>query len=265
MRFPYASLRAASVLAGVLSGVLSGILIGCQPFPGLDSDPALTAVSSGSGQPLPASPDCASCHAYPLHDINHYYHLVSSDTMRYRSGKPVPNYVATCLDCHFNSIKHFPFTRQDTVWADSQGRELPMHGSPSDVVLRTREVPEYRPIPASGPADTARGRLLAAEIDSLIQRYARAGKPVPWRTGFLHLNGSVDVTFPPDLVSFPESLATAYRPRDFSCSAIACHKKPAAVYRWKSSRGFGNCPSFDGMDPTCSEIPDPAAAQPETP
>jgi hypothetical protein len=206
---------------------------GCDSIPGLAADPALAA-SSGSSSP--ASPDCASCHAYPLHDINHYYHLVSADPKRYRQGQPAPEYAITCLDCHFNSLQHFAYRPSDSEWA-------------------------YRPIPTLGSSDTARGRALAGEIDSLIVRYARAGSMAQWRTGFRHWNGKVDVAFPPDNVTSSASLGTAYNPRDLSCSTVECHKKPAAVYRWMSPRrGFGNCPSFDGNDPTCSEIPASASA-----
>jgi len=55
-------------------------------------------------------------------------------------------------------------------------------------------------------------------------------------------------------VTAPESLATAYKPRDLSCSAITCHNTRAATYRFMDPRrGFSNCPSLDGMDPTCNE------------
>src|SRR6185369_12901875 len=49
----------------------------CDPMSKVSPDTAaLTAMTPGS---VPAEPDCASCHAYPLHDVNHQYHLISAN------------------------------------------------------------------------------------------------------------------------------------------------------------------------------------------
>ncbi|MDB5051765.1 MAG: hypothetical protein JWO30_4836 [Fibrobacteres bacterium] len=250
--------RVASALA------LGLVLIACEGVPKLSADPALLASSEAST--LPPSPDCASCHTYPLHDVNHNYHLMSANVNRNNLGQPELNNVTTCLDCHYNSIKHYRFVHSDTVWADSSGQELFQHTSPSDVALRIANYPGYRPIPVTGAADTSRGRFLAADIDSMIFRFARAGKMVQWRTAYAHDNGKVDVAFAPNDVTSPESLATAYKPRDLSCSAVTCHNTRSATYRWMSPRlGLGNCPSLDGNDPTCGGEVQPSSAKKSLP
>lgn len=238
------------------AAIVLSLLSGCDPLRQLNPDPvALSAATDAN----PAAPDCASCHAYPLHDVNHNYHLMSANVNRNNLGQPELNNVTTCMDCHFNSIRGFGYTHSDTVWADSAGQELMQHTSPSDIVLRVTNYPGWRPL-TTAPADTGRGRFLAEEIDSLIFRYARAGRMVQWRTGRAHDNGIVDVAFPPNDVTAPESLATAYKPRDLSCSAVTCHNTRAATYRWMSlRRGLSNCPSLDGNDPTCQETAAPAA------
>jgi hypothetical protein len=223
----------------------------CDPMPKLAPDTAaLTASTPGA---VPAAPDCASCHAYPLHDINHQYHLISANVNRNNLTFPQLNNVTTCMDCHFNSIRSFTFPHSDTVWFDSNGIEVFQHtdkDTPHVTVWRG-----WRPLPQF-PVDTARGRFLAQDIDSLIFRYARQSKHVPWRTGRAHDNGVVDVAMAPNDVTSPDSLSTAYKPRDFSCSAVACHNQPAATYRFMDpSRGLSNCPSLNGADPTCNEFP----------
>lgn len=242
--------RAAAGMAAL------SLLAGCDGLPKLSADPAvLTATAPGA---VPAAPDCASCHTYPLHDVNHQYHLISANVNRNNLGQPELNNVTTCLDCHYNSIQSFAFTHSDTVWGDANGNELLQHTSPTDIVLKTTTWRGWRPLPLM-PVDTALGRFLAADIDSMIFRYARLGQMVQWRTGPAHDNGVVDVAFAPNDVTSPDSLATAYKPRDLSCSAIACHNTRAATYRFMSPRlGLSNCPSLDGNDPTCHETAAPA-------
>lgn len=225
---------------------------GCELVPKYSPDPVLLS-STGSAAPT-AGPDCSSCHAYPLHDVNHNYHLMSANVNRNNLGQPELNNVTTCLDCHFNSIRHFSFVHSDTFWTDAAGEDIMQHTQPTDRIKEVLDWPGYRPLGYAG-ADTSRGRFLAAEIDSMIFRYARAGKMVQWRTARAHDNGIVDVSFPPNDVTGPELLAKAYNPKDLSCSAITCHNTRAATYRWMSPRlGLSNCPSLSGDDPTCFEI-----------
>lgn len=246
------SFRLAAVpgAVAVVSAMLCA-LCACDPVPKLSPDAvALTASTPGA---VPEAPDCASCHAYPLHDVNHQYHLISANVNRNNLGQPELNNVTTCMDCHFNSIQSFTFTHSDTVWGDADSNEVFQH-SPGDIVLRTTTWRGWRPLPAF-PVDTTRGRFLAEEIDSLIFQYARAGKHMQWRTGPAHNNGVVDVAFAPNDVDPPDSLATAYKPRDLSCSAMTCHNTRSATYRFMDPvKGFSNCPSLDGNDPTCNEV-----------
>ena len=237
-------LRAAVVAA-------FSLLSACDPMPKLAPDNA-TLMARAPGT-MPGSPDCASCHAYPLHDINHQYHLISANVNQNNLTFPQLNNVTTCMDCHFNSIQHFTFLHNDTTWFDSNGIEVFQHTDKDTAHVTVWR--GWRPLPQF-PVDTTRGRFLAQENDSLIFRYARIPKHVPWRTGPLHDNGVVDVALAPNDVTSPDSLATAYKPRDFSCSAVACHNRPAATYRFMDpSRGLSNCPSLLGNDPTCNEFP----------
>lgn len=228
------------------------LLQACDLGPKLAPDASLTA-STASAAP-PGGPDCASCHSYPLHDVNHNYHLMSANVNRNNLGQPELNNVTTCLDCHYNSIRHFSYFHSDTSWTDAAGEDIMQHTQPTDKIKAIVTWQGFRPL-GYGPADTARGRFLAADIDSMIFQYARVGEMVQWRTGRMHDNGAVDVAFPPNDVTSPESLATAYKPKDLSCSAITCHNTRAATYRWMSPRlGLSNCPSLTGDDPTCFEI-----------
>src|SRR5262245_20286013 len=78
---------------------------------------------SASGDKPPAVPDCASCHAYPLHDLHHGYHLLSPNANYTNLGHPQLNGAMTCLDCHFQSIRHFAFDKPDSIWIGSDGTE----------------------------------------------------------------------------------------------------------------------------------------------
>src|SRR4051812_22868636 len=68
----------ASVLAACFmawfAACLMTCLTGCDMLPRLSADSSLTA----NKVMAPASiPDCASCHAYPLRDVHHLYHLTT--------------------------------------------------------------------------------------------------------------------------------------------------------------------------------------------
>ncbi len=184
---------------------------------------------------------------------------MSANVNRNNLGQPELNNVTTCMDCHFNSIRHFKFSHSDTVWMTKDSIELVQHTSSTDLVKSIQNYTGYRPL-GYFAADTARGRFLAEEIDTMIFRAARLGEMVQWRTGWAHDNGVVDVSFPPNDVTSPDSLTTAYKPKDLSCSAMTCHNTRTAVYRWMSPRrGISNCPSLTGKDPTCNEFPTPAS------
>lgn len=227
----------------------------CEPLPKLSADAA--ALGATAPSMATAAPDCASCHAYPLHDVMHQYHL-NADNVRIHTQDSSLNNMVTCMDCHFRSIQSFSFAHPDTVWGDAQGNPV-MQRSPGDKVLEIHAYRGWRPLPHL-PADTAQGRFLAAKIDSLISQYARIGKHAQWRTGWAHENGSVEVAFAPNDVNPADSLAAAYRPRDLSCSSIACHNSSSATYRFRDPiRGLPGCPSFGGNEPTCGETPAPVA------
>jgi hypothetical protein len=223
-------------------------LAACDLVPKLSPDDALIA---GKGAAPIAGPDCNSCHRYPLHDVNHNYHLMAANVNRNNLGQPELNAVTTCMDCHYNSIRHFGYVHSDTTWVSAQGDTLLEHSSPTDQVGRIDSYPRWRPVPY-GAADTSRGEALATEIDSMVFQEARLGQMVEWVTGYAHNDGKVDVAFPPNDVTSPAALATAFHVKDLSCSAVACHTSREVGYRWMDpSKGFSNCPSLTGDDSTC--------------
>lgn len=226
------------------------IFCSCDALGRLDTDPALATAKASTPSP---GPDCASCHAYPLRDVNHQYHLVAANVNRNNLGQPELNGVTTCMDCHFNSVRRFGYVHSDTTWMDADGVELLQRTSPTDRVMKIDSYPRWRPVPYPG-GDTLRGESLADDIDSLIFRKSRLGEVVSWMTSHAHQNGRVEVAFPPNDVTRPEMASSAYRPADLSCSSVTCHTTREARYRWEDpSRGFSNCPSLDGNDPTCGE------------
>lgn len=221
---------------------------GCDFVPKLSPDSALMA---GKGAAPVEGPDCASCHPYPLSDVNHQYHLVAANVNRNNLGQPELNAVTTCMDCHYNSIRHFGYVHADTTWMDSNGTELLEHTSPSDKIKAIARYPRFRPLPYGG-VDTTRGEVLADTLDSLIFRRARVGGMVQWMTSFAHENGELDIAFAPNDVTSPGALKTAWHPKDMSCSSITCHTSREDGYRWAdASKGLGNCPSLTGQDSTC--------------
>lgn len=226
------------------------LLCACDPLPRLSPDPTLlTAQSTAPAQ----GPDCSSCHAYPLRDVHHQYHLVSVNVNRNNHGDAKLNSASTCMDCHFTAVRRYGYVHSDTVWGDADGNELEEHTSPTDIVLKVATHPRWRPVPYPG-GDTLRGEALADEIDTLVSRRERLGETVEWMTSMAHNNGKVDVAFPPNAVSPAESLATAFRVADLSCSTVACHSTRNVRYRWKNpAKGLGGCPSLSKNDSACGE------------
>jgi hypothetical protein len=233
----------------------AALLAACDLIPKLSPDASLTA-ARGS-EPM-AAPDCNSCHRYPLHDVNHNYHLMAANVNRNNIGQPELNAVTTCMDCHFNSIRHFGYVHADTTWVNLNGDTLVERTQPTDRVGGITRYPRWRPVPAGG-ADTSRGEALATEIDSSIFREALMGKMMEWMTGYAHNDGVVEVSFPPNDVTSRAALSTAFRPKDLSCSSITCHTAREEGYRWMDpSKGYSNCPSLTGLDSTCpNEVPPP--------
>jgi hypothetical protein len=228
--------------------------MGCDAPPGLKADPA--AILAQSQGPV-TGPDCASCHAYPLQDVQHQYHLVAANVNRNNLGHPELNGLTTCMDCHFNSVRSFGYIHSDTTWMDSNGVEVEGHSSPSDRVMKIENFPRWSPVPYAA-TKAADGEARAQEIDSLLFREARLGKLLAWMTARDHQDGRVQVTFSPNVLTRPDPGSTAYRPADQSCSSVACHATHEARYRWKDpARGLGNCPSLDGNDPSCDETSSP--------
>jgi hypothetical protein len=211
--------------------------------------PALTATSAAR----PSAPDCASCHAYPLHDVNHYYHLQGLNVLSHNLPEFKLNGSITCMDCHFESVAHFSYPFPETTWVDKDGFPLPFKQNPDDTILRITPHTRYHPI----PADLKGGELTGARVDTMINEAARIGEVVSWLTGKKHMNTLVDVSFPPNNLTSPPSPAQGYRVRDLSCSAIACHTAPEVSYRWASkARGISGCPTFAGTDTSCGEQPE---------
>ena len=178
---------------------------GCRNEP-----PGLTSVSKAAQ----SGPDCASCHAYPLRDTNHVYHLFRTDSS-ITNNRPI-----TCLHCHNSSIKGRDTAFQDSVFLDPNGNEFHALDFP--------DIPEIRAYPLARVETLVRYRPIAMP--------PRPG-PLPeireWMTSYSHMNGVVDVEFDPSSIDTSRFLGTsaAYNPREATCSAMACHPNQGP-YRW---------------------------------
>lgn len=194
-------LRKAALSAAVVLLALSG----CR-----QETSGLTSVSKSAQ----SGPDCASCHAYPLRDTNHVYHLFKTDSS-ITNNRPI-----TCLHCHNSSIRGRDTVFQDSVFLDPNGNEFHALDFP--------DIPEIRDFPLARVESLVRYRPVAMP--------PRPG-PVPeireWMTSYAHMNGSVDVVFDPssnDTSRF-RGASAAYNPKEATCSAMACHPNQG-TYRW---------------------------------
>lgn len=170
----------------------------------------LTSVSKAAQ----SGPNCASCHAYPLRDTNHVYHLFETDSS-ITNNRPI-----TCLHCHNTSIVGRDTAFQDSIFVDSNGNEFHALDFP--------DIPEIREFPLARVEALVRNRPVAMP--------ARPG-PVPeireWMTSFAHMNGVVDVVFDPSSIDTSRfrGASASFNPKESTCSAMACH--PAqGPYRW---------------------------------
>lgn len=179
----------------------------------------LVARTSG---PAAMGPDCASCHAYPLKDTNHVFHLFEGDSSKAING-PI-----TCLDCHSTALAKRSHVFLDTIYRDSIGNDwsswdfplTPGETTLADTIrtyplLKVDTVAQDRPIPAP----------------------ARPGLQPAWQeyvTGLAHMNGKVDVEFHPR-VSNPakfSGLKAEFLPEKETCSAVACHPNQNPFWRF---------------------------------
>lgn len=168
-----------------------------------------------------AGPSCAGCHAYPLRDTNHVFHLFETDSS-ITSDRPI-----TCLHCHDRSLASRMVAYADSIYRDSSGNEFHALDFPDDAELRTFPL---------------------VRVDTLMKRRPvpqapRPGRPAElqeWVTALAHMNGSVDVEFDStshDTARFHGQRA-AYNPREQTCSAVDCHPNHGN-YRWAvPSRGL---------------------------
>ncbi len=243
-----APLKAASTLF-LIAIMLCGCLEGIKP-----DAAALTASSTAPRM----GPDCASCHAYPLHDVNHTYHLQSFNTREGVQGKFIyerKNGAIVCMDCHFGSIAHRNYNWYDTLWGTEGDVRATRDKLPNDPIYRIDSIPGFLPLPYALERATA----TSDQVDSLLDAAAKIGAVVSWLTAGNHFNGSVDVEFSPNIVLDTGLARTAYRARDLSCSAIECHNAPKKIYRWASKdKGLPGCPSLDHnpeVDSSCGYSP----------
>lgn len=211
--------RAGSYIVGVkmqsmppaLLLLLGGLFAGCMEEAELT---ARTAVAA-------RAPDCASCHAYPLEDENHHYHLFHTQSDKAING-PV-----TCMDCHATSVARRPNVLLDTIFVD------PTDASPEPNEWSSVDFPVD---PAGRSlADTIRAAYTPVRVDTLRQerpvpapeREGRLPELTEYMTSLAHMNGVVDVVFHPrvtDTAKFPGMRAEFNRPRE-TCSAVACHPR----------------------------------------
>lgn len=207
---PSRSLTALGAAAAV------GLLAACSQF----ESGELTARSAGPQSGV----NCSSCHSLSLKDSNHVFHLFETGA-DWRYNGPI-----TCYDCHAHSIVHRPVSVLDTIFF-----------APGDTLNEWRTL-DY-PVTPGAPslADTIRATYTLARVETLVRDLPvpaapRPGPPPPdglaeWITGKSHLNGIVDVHFPPNL-NDPASGAAVFSPEQETCSSVACHPSPEKPWRF---------------------------------
>jgi len=184
-----------------------------------------SALTARTAMPAPG-PDCASCHAYPLTDRNHAYHLDSAGGNKDLNGE------ITCLDCHSQSIRFQAVTVIDSIYQDTVTLEkfrTSSHPNPGDTtdggkVIRSLFLFGVETLPQHHP-------LLMPARPGALPRFQE------YMTTLAHLNHVVDVKFDSrnsDPAAFGGDSAT-YNPTQESCSAVACHPGSGPkVYSWGS-------------------------------
>lgn len=169
---------------------------------------------------------CSACHGYPLQDTNHDYHLFKAGSNQDLNG------AITCLDCHANSIKSRAVTLFDSVFQDTATLEIFFSLSHPGDSARTSEGKRIR-------------SLDLLRVDTRIQNHPIAMPTRPgalpdfqeYLTSIAHMNGKVDVNFDPrnsNPVEFGGDSAS-FNPKMETCSALACHPGPGAIYRFSSA------------------------------
>jgi hypothetical protein len=146
--------------------------------------------------------DCRVCHSYPQLSNNdaHQLHLLTAG-----DGVVTPKGGAiTCLECHFGSVQSQVVF--DTLAGDTS----------------------FLPILQNGTEFKGKQYSLQMDINTLAQfirsiRDSTTAFNFPsLKTSSLHNNGSIDVSFPPNLL-IPNSTTPAWNPKTLTCSAIQCH------------------------------------------
>lgn len=228
-------------------------LAGCQPS--LNSDaPALQARTSAPA----AAPDCGSCHFYPLHDVNHNYHLNGLNPREAVQSLFVyerKNGIIVCMDCHFGSVAHRKYNWYDTLWGTEGDVRATADKLPNDPIYRIDTIPGFLPLPAGMRSEDA----TSDRVNAMMESAARIGSLVSWMTSRAHMNGQVDVEFSPNIVLDTNLSKSAFRASDLSCSSIECHNAPKKTYRWASkAKGLNGCPTlehFPELDTSCNYSP----------
>ena len=165
---------------------------------------------------------CDACHAYPLTDRNHDYHLTTAGSNRLLNGR------ITCLDCHTRSIRSQTVVFFDSLYQDTATGEKSYTSLHSDATDKNSEGRIIR-------------NLTLIQVDTLRQNHPVAQPERPgarplfqeYVTSLAHLNGSVDVAFDPrdsDPARYGGDSAN-FDPRQETCSAVACHPG-GKDYRW---------------------------------
>ena len=165
---------------------------------------------------------CDACHAYPLTDRNHDFHLTTASSNRLLNGR------ITCLDCHARSIQSQTVILIDTLYQDTATGEKSFtlqHPNPQDTNSDGRIIRS----------------LTLIRMDTLTQNHPIAQPERPgdqpefqeYVTVLAHLNGTVDVAFDPrnsDPAQYGGDSAS-FDLRQETCSAVACHPG-GQDYRW---------------------------------
>lgn len=242
----------------ILACTLLLVFNSCNPTKSLTADDSLTALNATARA---KAPNCASCHDYPLHDVQHQYHLMASNPnagMLHDQRPLTNNGRITCMDCHFESIAHTAAIMPETTYAERDDSTIVVYGwvraqneLVDPVLFSINPITRYHATPWTASTTP----ITHDSIDQMMEDSLDVGVVLSWVTSGKHLNGQLDVEFPPNNLTNEKVAITGYNPVELSCSAIACHNSATEKYRWASpARHLKGCPTVDGNDSLCEEL-----------
>ena len=175
------------------------LFIGCEL-----ENPFVTSkkIDSSRSNHFAKTQDCRVCHSYPQLSTNdaHRLHLLTAGVgVSTPKGSPI-----TCLECHFGSVQSQVLF--DTLAGDTSF--LPLLQSNTEFKGKQYSL-----------------QMDIFELAQFIRSIRDSTTPFAFpslKTSSMHNNGSIDVSFPPNLLKLNPT-TPAWNPKTLTCSAIQCH------------------------------------------